>query len=40
MDGDTCGLKHFQMMSIKALRIFLKMRKKSFEGNHETLAAR
>ena len=40
MDGDTCGLKHFQMMSIEALRIFLQMRNKSFEGNYETLAAR
>ena len=40
MDGDTCRLKHFQMMSIEALRIFLQMRNKSFEGNYETLAAR
>ena len=40
MDGDTSGLKHFQMMSIEALRIFSQMRNKSFEGNHETLAAR
>ena len=39
MDGDTCGLKHFEMMSIEALRKFLQMRSKSFEGNHETLAA-
>ena len=34
------GLKYLQMMSIEALRIFLQMRNKSFEGNHETLAVR
>ena len=28
MGGDTCGLKHFQMISIEALQIFLQM------GNH------
>ena len=40
MDGDTCSLKHFQKMSTEALQIFLRMRNKSFEDNHETLATR
>ena len=28
MGGDTCSLKHFQIISIEALQIFLQM------GNH------
>ena len=34
MDGDTCRLKHFQMMPMEALQTFLQMKNKSFEGNH------
>ena len=37
MDGDTCGLKHFQMISIEALRIFLQMRNKSWLQGEYTI---